>query len=381
MDVQSLRVALVYDRVNTPHGGAERVLLSLHTLFPQAPLFTSIHDPSAAKWANVFDVRTSFLQNIPFARQKHRELLALMPAAFSQLDLRSYDIVISVTSAEAKGVTVGPNTLHISYLLTPPRYLWSHTHEYQTGVLKPVRAFLFSLLRRWDYKVSQKINAIIPISGLVKRRAEKYYQRNIEAVIYPPFLFTVPKKKPDTFHHLSDFVLIVGRLVGYKKIQEVVQTCITMKKTVVVIGDGPEAYRLQQKIHELDPKQQFVHWYTSVTDEELISAYSAAKVLIQPAEEDFGITVLEAQACGTPVIVNKRSGAAETIIPEKTGLILEKMSQTALQQTISQIEQYNWNSAVIQTHVAQYNDEVFQHQFLSKVNQLWLRHHKKGSYE
>ena len=228
-NVQSLRVALVYDRVNTPHGGAERVLLSLHTLFPQAPLYTSLYDADVAQWANVFDVRPSFLQQIPFAKKNHRELLALMPLAFSRIDLSGYDLVLSVTSAEAKGVKVGKSALHVSYLLTPPRYLWSHTHEYQTGALKHLRALVFSYLRRWDFRISQNITALIPISQLVKKRAEKYYQRQIEEVIYPPFHFKAISKKQKTFRNIDAYYLIVGRLVSDKKVDMVIRTCARLQ--------------------------------------------------------------------------------------------------------------------------------------------------------
>ena len=141
------KVALVYDRVNTPFGGAENVLLALHQIYPEAPLYTSVYDPKTAPWAKVFSVRPSFLQKIPFAKRFHRLFAVLMPLAFESFDLVEFDIVISITSAEAKGVLTKPNQLHICYLLTPTRYLWSHAKEYEQHRLTGwLRKLVFSYL-------------------------------------------------------------------------------------------------------------------------------------------------------------------------------------------------------------------------------------------
>jgi hypothetical protein len=140
---QKMKVALVYDRVNTPYGGAEKVLLSLHELFPAAPLYTSLYNPKKAHWANIFEVKASFLNSIPFLKNNHQLIAFLMPLAFESFDFSQYDLVISITSAEAKGVITKPQTTHLCYLLTPPRYLYSHKRFY----LQKSRIFNLPIIR------------------------------------------------------------------------------------------------------------------------------------------------------------------------------------------------------------------------------------------
>lgn len=373
-----LRVALVYDWVNTPHGGAERVLLALHKIFPQAPLYTSLYDSKVAKWADVFDIRTSYLQEIPFAKQSHRELLPLMPSAFEHLNLSQYELVISVTSAEAKAVNVSKSALHICYLLTPTRYLWSHTHEYQTGLLKPIKAMMFAHLRQWDFHAAQQPDEIIPISKLVQKRTQKYYQRKTLPVIYPPFSLNAQLFQSEkTFKNLSNYYLVVSRLVGYKKVELCINTCITLQKQLVIIGDGPDAEQIASVIEKNDPHKKYIHWFQKTSDKSLMQAYSASKALLLPAEEDFGITALEAQAFGKPVIVYRNSGAAEVVKEGTTGIHFSQQTPEALSKAISDLEGKTWNSDVIKSHAAQYNERAFIDQFRKAIEKAWQQH-KKG---
>jgi glycosyltransferase involved in cell wall biosynthesis len=370
------RVALVYDWVNTPFGGAERVLLALQKIFPQAPLYTSVYDAKKAVWAKNFDVRTTYLQAIPFAKQAHRELLPLLPQAFEHLDLSEYDVVISVTSAEAKGVIVRPDALHICYLLTPTRYLWSHTHEYQAGFLKPLKAYIFSKLRDWDFKAAQKPNVIIPISKLVQKRCLKYYQRKTEPVIYPPCSLTInPQNLTTTFHDVSDYYLVVSRLVDYKNVDLCIEACVNTEKKLVIVGDGPAASQIRSFIDTKDPKLKYIHWYTQLSDEELQRAYSASRALLLPAEEDFGITALEAQAFGKPVIVYYYSGAAEVVVDQKTGIHVRTQTVDAFSKAILDLEQKKWNSDVIKSHASAYNEQAFTDQFTKAVQKAWHQSH------
>lgn len=374
------RVALVYDWVNTPFGGAERVLLALHKLFPHSPLYTSLYDPSVAKWAQVFDVKTSYLQEIPFAKQKHRELLPLMNSAFEHFDLSNYDLVISVTSAQAKAVNVRKGALHICYLLTPTRYLWSHTHEYQTGLLKPIKAWIFSQLRRRDFHIAQKPDIIIPISKLVQKRTKKYYRRKTEPVIYPPFTFQPATQHFEhSFNGLSKYYLVVSRLVEYKKVHLCIETCAELKKPLVIIGEGPEHNTTKALIEKLDPEGIYIHWYQHLSDEQLQQAYFSSKALLLPAEEDFGITALEAQAFGKPVVVYQQSGAAEVVQEKVSGIHFSSQTKKALSLAISQLEKNDWDSTVIKSNMAAYNEQAFVDQFQKAVQQAW-EHHQKGSY-
>ena len=186
------KIALVYDHVNTPYGGAEKVLLALNKAFPNAPLFTSVYHPRA-KWAKVFKIKTSFLQKIPFANSLHRFFAPLMPLAFESLNFSEYDIIISVTSATAKGIITKPNQIHICYMLTPTRYLHSHRTHYEKThwpfkipIISFISRKIFDYLAWWDQIASNRPDLIIPISNLVKKRVKKYYHSLSHDVIYPP---------------------------------------------------------------------------------------------------------------------------------------------------------------------------------------------------
>src|SRR3989344_2367668 len=224
------KVALVYDRVNK-WGGAERVLLMLHEMFPDAPLYTSVYSREKAPWANVFpEVIPSFLQKFSFLRDRHELLAPLMSLAFESFDFSGYDLVISVTSEAAKGVITKPGTLHVCYCLTPTRYLWSHFDTYFSarggpafgwkGITKPVVTYL----RSWDKIAAQRPDVVIAISTAVQDRIKKYYNRGSE-IIYPPVdIEKFQRKSVDTTSLRSDVVkqrryfLIVSRLVPYKKV-------------------------------------------------------------------------------------------------------------------------------------------------------------------
>ena len=181
-----MKVAIVYDRVNK-WGGAERVLLALHEMFPDAPLYTSVYDSKKAPWARVFPkIYTSFLQYLPFAKSNHELLAPLMPLVFESFNFDNYDLVISVTSEAAKGIKTNSGTLHVCYCLTPTRYLWSHYEDYfKNPVFKLVTKPIINYLKNWDKKAAQRPDVMIAISTEVKNRIKKYYGRDSE-IIFPP---------------------------------------------------------------------------------------------------------------------------------------------------------------------------------------------------
>ena len=204
-----MKVALVYDRVNK-WGGAERVLLALKQIFPEADLFTSVYNEEKASWAKVFNVKTSFLQKFPFASSAHQIYAALMPLAFESLDLTGYDLVISVTSEAAKGVITKPQALHICYCLTPTRYLWSGYMDYfQNSFLRLISKSMVFYLRFWDKIAAQRPDEYIAISTEVKNRINKYYGRN-SSIIYPPL--TLSDQNLNDSPKQKDYFLVVSRL-------------------------------------------------------------------------------------------------------------------------------------------------------------------------
>src|SRR3989337_1629704 len=214
-----MKTAIVYDRVNK-WGGAERVLLALHEMFPDAPLFTSVYSPEKATWAASFsEVTTSFLNKIKYLRTRNQLIPYLMPIAFETFDFTGYDLVISVTSEAAKGIITKPPTLHVCYCLTPTRYLWSHYKEYfKGGTFKDITRPLVSYLRAWDKIAAQRPDEMIGISTAVQARIKKYYGRESE-LIYPPVeikKFEEPNRKSEK--KKFNYYLIVSRLVKYKKV-------------------------------------------------------------------------------------------------------------------------------------------------------------------
>lgn len=377
-DFSSLKIALVYDRVNTPYGGAEIVLANLHKVFPNAPLFASIYEPKRANWARIFKVKTSFLNRFGWIKQFHRSLVGLMPLAFETLDLRAFDIIISVTSAEAKGVLTSPDQLHISYLLTPTRYLWSHTDEYQKNPFSGrIRQLIFSYLRWWDTVAAYRPDIIIPISERVKERVKKYYHRDSEPVIYPPVTtqFLDSTEKSDISSQItaltkSDYLLVVSRLVSYKKIDLVIQAAQKMGRNLVIVGTGPEQNTLQNIIDQTQ-KNSAITLIDRATTPELAHLYQHAVAFVAPGEDDFGIAPLEALFFGKPVILHQHSGAAELIKEGVSGIHLHETSVKSIMEAVRFVEAQPWDAREIQKSIAGHDAVQFQSQIKTAVEQAW----------
>lgn len=334
-----MNIALVYDRVNKI-GGAERILSALHELWPQAPLFTAVYDLKGAPWAQTFDVRTSFLQKIPFASTNHELFPWLTPLAFESFQFDSYDVVISITSAEAKYVLTKPETLHICYCLTPTRYLWSGFHEYMRypgfGPVNFLSRSLFKLLapalRRWDVIASNRPDHYIAISDHVKQRIEQYYKTCVDKVIYPPVDIGTFHPK-DASHKQKDYFLVVSRMVGYKRLDLIVRAFSRTGKPLIIIGHGREKKSLQQQAGK-----NILFIEKNLTDNELVRYYQNCRALIFTGDEDFGLTAVEAQACGRPVIAFRSSGITEIVQNDKTGILFEHQTSQCLQEAIEQFQ-------------------------------------------
>jgi glycosyltransferase involved in cell wall biosynthesis len=321
-----MKVALVYDRVNK-WGGAERVLLALHRIFPDAPLFTSVYNPDTAKWAEVFQVHTSFLQKIPKSRTNHEFLAPLMPLAFESLNLEDFDLVISVTSEAAKGVITKPGTLHICYCLTPTRYLWS---GYETYFKNPILRLLgwpfVSYLRKWDLVAANRPDKYIAISKEVQKRIEKYYGANSE-VIFPPL--SISDTKPILPVELGYF-LIVSRLVPYKKIDMAIDVFNKLGYPLIIIGTGRLESGLKRKAKEN------IKFLKNIDEGTLYGYYSNCKALIFPGKEDFGLSMAEAQFFGKPVIAYGEGGALDIVKEKVTGELFKTR-----QELVSILENFN----------------------------------------
>lgn len=372
------RIALVYDRVNTPYGGAEHVLEAVHEVFPEAPLFTSVYDRSRAAWAEPFAVIPSWVQRLPLAKKLHRHYVGLMPLAFESFGLDEFDIILSITSAEAKGVLTKPHQLHLCYLLTPTRYLWSHPDEYiQSGLLEIIRKPVFQYLKWWDKAAALRPDTYIPISEVVADRCKTYYKRSTRTPVYPPveepILPTENTKLPRTLIEEgieSGYYLVVARLVSYKKVALAVRTCTQLQRQLVIIGDGPEHSHISSLIKSLKPQAK-IKLIRSVQSTALAAYYKNCSAFLAPGEEDFGIAPLEANTYGKPCVLHHKSGVAEISKHGIASIHISEASITALQQGIEQLEQHRWSPHQIRQIALQYSTKHFQKRFRTLVLQEW----------
>jgi glycosyltransferase involved in cell wall biosynthesis len=310
INLSSLKVAVVHDWLVT-RGGAERVLEAIVEVFPHADLFAVIDFYSDAErnYIGGKKVKTTFVQNLPWARSKYRNYLPLMPLAIEQLDFKGYDIIISSSHAVAKAVLVGPDQFHASYIHSPMRYAWDLQNQYlseanlRKGLKSIMARWMLHKLRLWDVRTSSGVDAFIANSGYIARRIDKVYRRT-STVIYPPVdtdAFVIRHKK-------EPFYLTASRLVPYKKVPAIVEAFRQMPdKKLVVVGAGPDFKRLREISApniEILGQQSFAN---------LLSLMQRATAFVFNAEEDFGIVAVEAQACGTPVIAFGRGGVTESV--------------------------------------------------------------------
>ncbi len=362
------RVAIVHDWLPVV-GGAERVLEQLLHLYPNAELYTLFDflTREQAPFLAGKTVHTSFLQKFPFSQKIYRHLLPFFPFAVEQFDLSSYDLVISSSSAVAKGVITSPDQLHVCYCHSPMRYAWDLQEQYlkQTGMKSGLRSFVVRYvlykLRIWDVVSSNRVDSFIANSGYIRNRISKTYRRDA-TVIYPPVdtkRFQIKKTK-------DDFYLAASRQVPYKRIDLIVKAFRNMPdKKLVVIGDGPE----HKKIKALAGDNVTVLGYRG--DDVLLDHLRRAKAFIFAAQEDFGILPVEAQACGTPVIAFGRGGARETVLDKITGLLFEEQTEASLIDAIARFErlQHNFRADVISRHASEFSVERFQRELKSHVDQ------------
>lgn len=352
------KVAIVHDWLPVV-GGAERVLEQLINLYPDAEIYTLFDFLSRedAPFLAGKKVHKSFLQKFPFSERFYRNLLPLFPFAIEQFDLNRFDLVISSSSAVAKGVITSPDQLHVCYCHSPMRYAWDLQEQYlkQTGLDSGLRSvfvrYVLYKLRIWDVASSNRVDSFVANSGYIRNRISKTYRREA-TIIYPPVdieRFTVCTQK-------ENFYVTASRQVPYKRIDLIVKAFRQMPdKKLVVIGDGPE----HKKIKALAGDNVQILGYQG--DEVLLDHLRRAKAFIFAAQEDFGIIPVEAQACGTPVIAFGRGGARETVLDKVTGLLFEEQTEASLIDAVARFErlQNNFRADVIRQHATEFSTERF----------------------
>lgn len=353
-----MRVALVYDRINK-WGGAERVLLALHELFPDAPLYTSVYNQEKAEWANVFEkkgqkIQTSFLQRFTLARESHELFGSVMPITFESFDFSEYDVVISVTSEFAKSIITKPETHHISIILTPTRYLWSgYDHYFRNRLLRIVSSPIVKYLRSVDKTVAHRPDTLIGISKEVQDRIKKYYGRS-SVLVYPPVdkAFDITLKKNDE-QDTKRYFLVVSRLVSYKKIDIAIKAANELHLPLLIIGEGHDKKRLQKMAGST------IEFLGFVPEKELSHYYNNAQALLFPGEEDFGIVMVEAQMHGLPVIAYNAGGANEIVIQGKTGELFDKQNVESLVKILKNFDKTRYNSKSSIANAQRFSKENF----------------------
>lgn len=374
-----MKTAIVHEWLSS-YAGSERVLEQMLAVYPHADLYAVVDflPPAERAFLNGHRPATTFIQHLPFARTRFRSYLPLMPLAVEQLDLSAYELVLSSSHAVAKGVITGPNQLHVSYVHSPMRYAWDLQHQYlaESGLNGGPRSWavraLLHRLRRWDQGTANGVDAFIANSRFIARRIAKVYRRSSE-VIYPPVDVARFSMREDK----DDYYLTASRMVPYKKVPLIVEAFARMPgKRLVVIGDGPELERARAAA---TPNVELLGWQPQAV---LADHMQRARAFVFAAEEDFGITSVEAQACGTPVIAYGRGGSLETVrangeASTRTGVFF---AEQTVESIIAAVEAFEAlpvgpTAAACRAHAESFAPEVFREALRGSVERAWAGFH------
>jgi glycosyltransferase involved in cell wall biosynthesis len=365
MAKKPLKVAIVHDWLI--EGGAERVVYALHQMYPDAPIYTSY---CTDEWRERMDgkVITGFLQKGPFP--KLRKFIPFLRIWwFTHLDLSGYDLVISSSGAEAKGIKTKPGTTHINYCHAPTHYYWSRYDEYMEhpgfGALDPLARLGLKLLaaplRRWDLKASKRPDVMIANSTHIQKEIRKYYNRD-SVVIFPPIDLDRFGKEP--FAKKRQGLIASGRQTPYKRLDLAVQACTELGLSLTVIGRGPDHKRL---VSMAGPTVTFL---TGVPDEEMAKHFVSAKAFIFPAFDDFGVVAVEALAAGTPLIAYRGGGSLDYVQDGKTGIFFDEQSKESLVKVLQKIDTYSFDHSYIRTYAKHFSPTVFRDRMTDLIEKL-----------
>lgn len=358
-----MRIAIAHDYLNQM-GGAENVLLTLHEIFPEAPIYTSFYRPDAMSAAfRPLDIRTTFLQKLgPLTRYpRHQMLLPLYPLAFERLDLREYDVVISNSSAWCKGVITREDARHICYCLSPMRFAWN-TREYLAGeqigwLPRKALPTVLTRIRAWDVATNARVDDFVAISRAIAARIKTYYNREA-SILFPP----VDTSLFAPSDHVDDYFLIVSRLVPYKRVDLAIQAFNRLGLPLRIIGEGRDRARLEAMA---EPNVQFLGY---VDDEIRRRHLSQCRALVFPGEEDFGLVPVETQASGRPVIAYAAGGALDTVVAGETGLFFSEQRVEALCEAIERFATMTFCTERITEHAAAFDTNVFKKRMTTLID-------------
>ena len=357
-----MKTALVHDWLNQ-RGGAEDVLETLISIFTDAPVFTSLYYPDAMpetyrKW----DIRTSFIDGLPWAKRHQQYYLPLYPRAFEQFDFSEYDLVISNKSGFCHGIVTGAETVHICYCLTPTRYVWNYeqyAEREQIGWLpRLLLPPIVSRLKSWDRLAADRVDHFIAISDVVRRRIADIYIRD-SSIIYPPV--DTNRFKPSSI--VEDYYLIVGRLVPYRRIDLLIEAFNKLDRPLVIAGSGRDKDILEQ---EAGPNITFLGY---VPDQDLPDLLARCRAFIFPGEEDFGIAPVQAMASGRPVIAYSAGGALDTVTPE-SGVLFAEQTVADIIKAVESFDTSKVNPAEIRAHAEKFDISAFSEQLLGYIDRI-----------
>ncbi|MDD5291447.1 MAG: glycosyltransferase [Patescibacteria group bacterium] len=368
-----MRVALIHDHL-AQDGGAEKVLKVLTEMFPEAPIYTLLYEKkNADKYFKNRRIETSIIQKLPGGIKHYQWYMPFMPMAVEFFDLREYDLVISGTSSFAKGVITSIDTLHICYCHTPTRYLWDYTHQYINELkynkyLKKIISLILNYIRVWDKQAAERVDTYIANSGTIKKRIKKYYRRD-SAVIYPPV-------EIENFHISDgpkDYFLIGGRLAPYKRVDIVVEAFKNSGKKLKIFGDGVDLERLKG----IAAGSKNIEFLGRVDDKAKAELYSHCRAFLNPQEEDFGITVIEAMASGRPIIAFRKGGATETVVEWKTGIFFDEQTPAAVAEAVENFSSEKWEPAEIRRQAERFSVEKFKKELRGFIEEEYRRFKEK----
>lgn len=374
-----INTAVVADWLVT-YAGAERVLCEMLKTVPHADLYAVIDFIDETTRKKHFQgklAQTTFIQHLPFAQKKYRNYLPFMPYAIEQLDVSKYDVVISSSHAVAKGILTGPDQLHISYVHSPIRYAWDLQHQYlkelkiDRGLKSLLIRWLLHKIRLWDYRTANGVDHFVANSKFIARRIKKVYGREAD-VIYPPVntdMFQVQENK-------DNFYITASRMVPYKKIDLIVESFSHMKdKKLVVIGDGPDMEKIKAKASS---NIEILGYQNNDVMQEYMRN---AKAFVFAAEEDFGITPVEAQACGTPIIAFGKGGALETVVGKNaenpTGVFFEEQKIESVLTAVNSFEreQHIYTPENCRLNALKFSTDRFNQEFSKYIEDKWNLFH------
>lgn len=361
----NLKVAIVADWL-TSRGGAERVVISLAQLFPNADIFTTVYKKENFPELKDRRVVTSYMQNWPL-KFKHQIYIWARPLAIESLNLDAYDLVISSSSAEAKGIVTKPETLHVCYCHTPTRYFWSHYHEYlkrsEFGIFdRIIKLFVPGIihkLRQWDSAASDRPDVYIANSKTTAERITKYYRKD-SVIINPPVDLDRFAGEPIN----GDYYLVLGRQIPYKRTDLAITIANQLGLHLKVIGEGPELNKLKSTA-----TSNKIEFLGAISDEAVANELLGCKALLFPQEEDFGIVPVEAMAAGKPVVAFSQGGGGESVVDGVTGVLFAHQTPESLTEAIQRFEQLNIDPAACRERASEFSEAKFQARILEVINQ------------